>query len=59
MYNALTKNMFRNADLIVAINNGQVEEIGSHKELMQQQGLYYSLVTRLAPGLYYTPWLPD
>jgi len=36
----------RNADLIVAINNGEVEEKGTHEDLMGLKGLYYSLVTR-------------
>ena len=35
----------RNSDKIVAINNGVVEEEGSHDQLMEKQGLYYSLVT--------------
>ena len=35
----------RNADKIVAIRDGQVQEIGSHDELMKCRGLYFSLVT--------------
>ncbi|CAF1523752.1 unnamed protein product [Adineta ricciae] len=35
----------RNADLIVALENGQVRESGTHHELMKQRGLYYGLVT--------------
>ena len=35
----------RNSDKIVAINNGVVEEEGSHDQLMEKQGLYHSLVT--------------
>ena len=35
----------RNADKIVAIKDGQVQEIGSHDELMKSRGLYFSLVT--------------
>ncbi|XP_054157886.1 ATP-dependent translocase ABCB1-like [Oppia nitens] len=33
-----------NADKIIAINNGIVEEVGTHEELMQKEGLYYNLV---------------
>lgn len=35
----------RSSDKIVAINNGMVEEEGTHDELMAKKGLYYSLVT--------------
>lgn len=35
----------RNADVIVAINNGVLAEHGSHSELMELQGIYYTLVT--------------
>ena len=35
----------RNADVIVALANGQFKEMGTHDELMKQQGLYYELVT--------------
>ena len=34
----------RTADKIVAIKDGQVVETGSHEELMNAKGLYYSLV---------------
>ena len=34
----------RTADKIVAIKDGQVVETGSHEELMESKGLYYSLV---------------
>ena len=34
------------ADIIVAMNGGRVEEMGSHKELMALKGLYYNLVVR-------------
>ena len=34
----------RTADKIVAIKDGQVVETGSHEELMDRRGLYYSLV---------------
>ena len=32
--------------MIVAINKGEVEEKGTHEDLMELKGLYYSLVTR-------------
>merc|ERR1719150_3679409 len=35
----------RNSDKIVAINNGVVEEEGTHDQLMEKKGLYHSLVT--------------
>ena len=35
----------RNSDKIVAINNGVVEEQGTHDQLMEKEGLYHSLVT--------------
>lgn len=34
----------KNADKIVAIKNGEVAEVGTHEDLMAQQGLYYKLV---------------
>ena len=40
----------RNADLIVAIEDGQVKEQGSHSELMAMGGLYSSLVERQMAG---------
>lgn len=33
------------ADSIVVMKQGQVAEVGKHKDLMSQQGLYYELVT--------------
>ncbi|CAL2042115.1 unnamed protein product [Caenorhabditis brenneri] len=35
----------RNADLIISCKNGQVVEVGDHRTLMAQEGLYYDLVT--------------
>eukprot|EP00731_Ephydatia_muelleri_P002268 Em0001g2268a len=34
----------QNADLIIAIEEGQVAEMGTHAELIQQKGLYFNLV---------------
>jgi ABC-type transport system involved in cytochrome bd biosynthesis fused ATPase/permease subunit len=35
----------RNADLIIALDKGEVMECGNHNDLMEQKGLYYELVT--------------
>ena len=40
----------RNADMIVAMDAGVVRETGSHAELMERRGLYYSLVNRQLAG---------
>ena len=53
-FKALTKNRtsfmiahrlstIRDADMILVIKDGQIEERGKHGELMQKQGLYYQL----------------
>ena len=34
----------RNADVIVALEDGQVAEMGTHEELIQRKGLYFNLV---------------
>ncbi len=34
----------KNADKIVVMEKGRVKEFGSHRELMQQKGIYYKLV---------------
>ncbi|CAB3406987.1 unnamed protein product [Caenorhabditis bovis] len=39
-----------NADKIVVINKGKVEQMGNHKELMEQDGLYKQLVQRQMMG---------
>ncbi|MCB9456459.1 MAG: ABC transporter ATP-binding protein [Anaerolineaceae bacterium] len=36
----------RKADRIIVIENGQIAEIGSHRELLRQRGHYYNLYTR-------------
>ncbi len=35
----------RNADLIIALDKGEVIEHGTHDDLMEQRGVYYELVT--------------
>lgn len=35
----------RNADKIIVIDNGQIIEAGTHKELIEKQGRYYQLYT--------------
>ena len=35
----------RNADKIIVLNGGVVEEFGTHDELMQRKGLYHELYT--------------
>ena len=34
----------KNADMIICIKNGQIEEAGNHEELIAKQGLYAELV---------------
>jgi ATP-binding cassette subfamily B protein len=33
----------RNADLILMMDNGLLQESGTHPELLQKRGLYYAL----------------
>ena len=40
----------RNADLIVALKDGKVNEMGTHEELMKRRGLYYGLVESQLAG---------
>lgn len=35
----------RNADLIAGFQNGEVVELGTHRELMEKEGVYHTLVT--------------
>jgi ATP-binding cassette subfamily B protein len=40
----------RDADRIVVIRNGEISEVGSHNELLAQNGYYASLVARQTEG---------
>lgn len=42
-------NTIKNADLILVINNGEIIEKGTHKELMGKKGFYYNLFTTQFP----------
>jgi len=35
----------KNADIIILVDNGQIVEMGSHRELLKKQGAYYNLYT--------------
>ena len=35
----------KNCDIIVALDKGKIVETGTHKELMDKKGYYYSLYT--------------
>lgn len=37
-------NTIQNADQIIVLNEGRIEEIGTHAELLQKQGHYYEMV---------------
>lgn len=39
----------QNADIIGGFHNGEIVELGTHKELMEQEGVYHSLVTMQVP----------
>ncbi len=41
-------NTIENADKIMVVENGRIEESGDHTSLMSQKGIYYSMVTRRA-----------
>ena len=34
----------KNADCIVALNEGKVAEVGTHNELLHRKGIYFQLV---------------
>ena len=36
-------NTIRNADHILVLNNGKVEELGTHQELLSSKGVYFKL----------------
>lgn len=40
-----------NADKIIVINGGRVEQTGVHKELINQDGIYKQLVQRQMLGM--------
>ncbi|KAG7335905.1 hypothetical protein KOW79_000598 [Hemibagrus wyckioides] len=40
----------RTADIIAGFKDGQVVELGTHRELMSKKGVYYSLVTQQSQG---------
>lgn len=35
----------KNADIIILVDNGQIVEMGSHRQLLKKQGAYYDLYT--------------
>lgn len=37
-------NTIQNADQIILLNNGRIEEIGTHRELIEKKGHYYAMV---------------
>jgi ABC-type multidrug transport system fused ATPase/permease subunit len=41
----------KNADLIVAVDDGSVVEVGTHNQLMDNENLYYELVTAQSLGV--------
>jgi len=34
----------READIIIVVDNGQVKEMGSHEELVEERGFYYEML---------------
>ena len=42
--NVLNNTAFKNADLIIVMNEGNVIETGTHKELLEKGGYYTDLV---------------
>ena len=47
----------RNADVIVALEDGQVAEMGTHEELIQRKGLYFNLVVAQVWGTNASWWV--
>ena len=37
-------NTIQNADQIIVLNEGRIEEMGTHAELLKKQGHYYEMV---------------
>jgi ATP-binding cassette subfamily B protein len=35
----------RNADKIIVVGDGQIKEHGTHEELIEQKGIYYTMYT--------------
>lgn len=35
----------RNADRLIVLDKGRIAEIGTHRELMKKQGIYYNLIS--------------
>ena len=47
----------QNADMIVYIESGQVEEAGTHEELLMKKGLYFQLVgAQMCKGIGFCYW---
>ena len=40
------RDSIKRADQILVIENGQIAEMGTHKELIQKKGKYYNLYTK-------------
>lgn len=36
----------KHADVIAVVNGGKIAEMGTHDELMKQEGIYFGLVAR-------------
>ena len=36
----------KNADQIILLNKGKIEEIGNHAELFEKKGHYYKMITK-------------
>lgn len=45
----------RNADVIIGFEHGQAVEKGTHSELLERQGVYFTLVTLQNQGTSNTP----
>ena len=45
----------RDCDVIIALDKGQIVEMGNHNELMAQEGYYYMLTTQQEKAMVYEP----